>query len=125
MMSFDPDQGGLFDEGDPSPPVHSDGHDTEFSARDKIARGVSRWRKNILAFVVSAGARGVIPWDAIVHFGQQSHQSTVRTRFTELASEEHGAVITRTSSKRPNANGNMEGVYVATSVQSTSILTTE
>ena len=105
-------QRGLFDDSDPPPPVHSDGHDTEFAARDKVAKGVSKWRKNVFDFVASAGARGVIPWDAIVHFEQQNHQSTVRTRFTELASEKHGAVITRTPSKRPNANGNMEGVYV-------------
>jgi hypothetical protein len=110
---------GLFDGDGPPPPVHWNGHDTEFAARDKIAKGASKWRKNIFAFVASAGARGVIPWDAIVHFDQQNHQSTVRTRFTELASEEHGALITRTPSKRPNANGNMEGVYVVNSVQST------
>lgn len=116
---LDPAQGSLFDGDDPPPPVHRDGHDTEFAARDKVAKGVSKWRKNVFDFVASAGARGVIPWDAIVHFDQQNHQSTVRTRFTELASQEHGAVIRRTPSKRPNANGNMEGVYVVNSVQST------
>jgi hypothetical protein len=115
----DPTQASLFDGGDPPPPVHFDGHSTEFDARDQIAKGVSRWRKNIFAFVASAGARGAIPWEAIVHFEQQAHQSTVRTRFTELASEDHGAVLTRTPSKRPNANGNMEGVYIV----STSIIT--
>jgi hypothetical protein len=116
---IDPDQVRLFDEGGPPPPVHFDGHDTEFAARDKAAKGVSKWRKNILAFVASAGVRGVIPWDAIVHFEQQNHQSTVRTRFTELTSAKHGAVLTRTPTKRPNANGNMEGVYVVSPVQST------
>jgi hypothetical protein len=110
--TFDPTQASLFDEGDPLPPVHSDGHDTEFAARDQIAKGASKWRKNVFDFVASAGERGVIPWEAIVHFDQQNHQSTVRTRFTELASEAHGAVLTRTASKRPNANGNMEGVYI-------------
>jgi hypothetical protein len=94
------------------PPVHREAHATELEAQSKMAGGAKKWRARVLRAVSDAGPTGLTGWEACVLMEMTDHQSTVRTRLTELASEQHGRVIVRSDTRRENANGNMEGVYV-------------
>ena len=108
------DQLDMLDGWEAPPPVHRDGPDTEKLAADKLAPTAKKWREVVRDLVTERGRRGATGWEAIVTLGMQEHQSTVRTRLTELTTEKHGAVLTATSERRANRNGNAEVVYVAT-----------
>ena len=101
-----------------APPVHRSGRATEVAASEKMSKSAERWRARVYGFAFDNGARGVTGWEACEHFGMTDHQSTVRTRLTELASARYGQLLTRRGT-RLNANGNAEGVYAATSLLAT------
>ena len=94
-------------------PVHKSGTDTEVVAAEKMGLSVTKWRSKVYNLAIERGTWGVTGWEACEYFGMTDHQSTVRTRLTELASARHGKVLTRHGT-RLNANENPEGVYIAT-----------
>ena len=94
--------------------VHGDGHDTEYQAAAKATPAVGKWRTAVFKFAVRRGLHGITGWEACEHFDMAEHQSTVRTAITDLSSERCRCIMTRTKERRENANGNEEGVYVAT-----------
>lgn len=94
-------------------PVHKPGLATEVAAAEKMSLSVERWRTRVHGLALFRGLEGVTGWEACKFFGMTDHQSTVRTRLTELASARHGKVLTRHGT-RLNANENPEGVYIST-----------
>ena len=96
-------------------PVHKSGLATEVAAAEKMSLSVTKWRSKVYNLAIGRGTWGVTGWEACEYFGMTDHQSTIRTRLTELASARHGKVLTRHGT-RLNANANPEGVYIATKI---------
>ena len=95
----------------PPPPSRRRGPDTSKLAAAKLRPAVGTLRGRVIQFVLDAGPKGAIPDEAIEAFKMDARQTSIRPRFTELASAKFDHILVATSDRRRNRAGNLEIVY--------------